>query len=121
VAAWKVHRLDDAPREQMIAGVQRRFISGERTTVGQIWIAKGALVPEHTHQSEQVSYIVEGALRFTLGGHDIVTVNAGEILVIPSMLPHSAEALEDTYDIDLFAPRREDWISGDDAYLRGPR
>ena len=104
----------------MIAGVQRRFISGARTTVGQIWLAKGAIVPQHTHESEQVSYIVEGSMRFDLGG-DIVTVNGGEILVIPSMLPHSAEALEDTYDIDLFSPRRDDWIAGDDAYLRGAR
>ena len=121
MAQWKVHRLEDQPREQMIAGVKRRFVSGERTTVGQIWLVKGALVPEHTHESEQVSYIIEGALRFTLGGKDVVTVNAGEILVIPSMLPHSAEALEDCYDLDLFSPRREDWISGNDAYLRGPR
>ena len=105
----------------MIAGVERRFVSGERTTVGQIWLAKGAHVPEHTHESEQVSYIVEGAMRFTLGGSDVVIVNAGEILVIPSMLPHSAEALADTYDLDFFSPRREDWISGNDAYLRGPR
>ena len=119
MAQWKVHRLEDQPREQMIAGVKRRFVSGERTTVGQIWLAKDALVPEHTHESEQVSYIIEGSMRFTLGGKDVVTVNAGEILVIPSMLPHSAEALEDTYDLDLFAPRREDWISGNDAYLRG--
>jgi quercetin dioxygenase-like cupin family protein len=121
MAHWKVHRLEDQPREKMIAGVERRFVSGERTTVGQIWLAKGALVPEHTHESEQVSYIVEGAMRFTLGGKDVVTVNGGEILVIPSMLPHSAEALEDTYDLDLFSPRREDWISGNDSYLRGPR
>ena len=121
MATWKVHRLADTEPEQMIAGVKRRFVSGERTTVGQIWIEKGALVPEHTHESEQVSYIVEGALRFTLGGRETVTVKAGEILVIPSMLPHSAEALEDCYDIDLFAPRREDWISGNDAYLREPR
>lgn len=117
---WKVHRLEDQPREQMIAGVERRFVSGARTTVAQIWLAKGAKVPRHTHESEQVSWIVEGSMRFDLGGDD-VTVNSGEILVIPSMLPHSAEALQDTYDIDLFAPRREDWISGNDAYLRGPR
>jgi len=121
VPHWKLHRLEDKPREQMIAGVERRFVSGERTTVGQIWLAKGALVPRHTHESEQVSYIVSGALRFRLDDADDVTVRSGEILVIPSNMPHSAEALEDTYDLDLFAPRRDDWISGDDAYLRGPR
>ena len=117
---WTVHKIEQAPREPMIAGVERRFVSGERTTVGQIWIAKGALVPRHTHESEQVSYIVSGALRFLLDDRDDVTVRSGEILVIPSNIPHSAEALEDTYDIDLFSPRREDWISGNDAYLRGP-
>ena len=103
-----------------MSGVERRFLSGERTTVAQIWLARGALVPTHTHKSEQVSYIVEGAVRFKLGEpSDEVTVRSGEVLVIPSNMPHSAEALEDTYDLDLFAPRREDWISGNDAYLRG--
>jgi|SRR3990167_6843277 len=117
---WRLHRLDDAPREKMMSGVERRFLSGERTTVAQIWLARGALVPTHTHESEQVSYIVEGAVRFKLGEpSDEVTVRSGEVLVIPSNMPHSAEALEDTYDLDLFAPRREDWISGNDAYLRG--
>ncbi|MBM4434153.1 MAG: cupin domain-containing protein [Chloroflexi bacterium] len=118
---WAVHRIEQAPRERMIQGVERRFVSGERTTVAQIWLEKGALVPRHTHESEQVAWVVSGALRFTLGDGDEVTVRTGEILVIPSGLPHSAEAVEDTYDIDLFAPRREDWISGDDAYLRGKR
>lgn len=119
--AWKVHAIEDGPREDMIAGVQRRFVSGERTTLGQIWLAKGALVPRHAHESEQVSYIVKGALKFTLGDGDEVTVRSGQILVIPSNLPHAAEAVEDTYDLDFFAPRRDDWIGGDDAYLRGPR
>lgn len=121
MARWTVHPIEQRPREQMIAGVQRRFVSGERTTVAQIWLDKGALVPRHTHESEQVSYIVSGALRFTLDDGDVVTVRAGEVLVIPSNMPHAAEALEDTYDLDLFAPRREDWISGTDAYLRGKR
>lgn len=118
---WTVHRIEEQAREQMIAGVQRRFVSGVRTTVAQIWLTKGALVPRHTHESEQVSYIVTGALRFRLDDADEVTVRSGEILVIPSDMPHSAEAIEDTYDLDFFSPRREDWISGNDAYLRGPR
>lgn len=117
---WKLHRLEDMPREKLMDKVERRYLSGERATVGQIWLYKGAVVPSHTHESEQLSYVVEGALRFRLGPEgEEVTVRAGEILVIPSMLPHAAEALEDTYDLDLFAPRREDWISGNDAYLRG--
>ncbi len=118
---WTVHKLEDKPREKMIAGVERRFLSGERTTVAQIWLQKGALVPRHTHESEQVSYVVRGVLRSKLGDTDEVTVRSGEILVIPSNMPHAAEALQETYDLDLFAPRREDWISGNDAYLRGPR
>ena len=117
---WKLHKLEEKPREQMIAGVERRFLSGERTTVAQIWLAKGALVPQHTHESEQVSYVVSGRMRFTLGP-DEVTVRSGEILVIPSNMPHSAVAEEETYDLDFFSPRRDDWITGNDAYLRGPR
>ena len=117
---WRIHTLEEQPREKMIAGVERRFLSGERTTVAQIWLAKGALVPLHTHESEQLSYIVSGAMRFRLG-EDEATVRSGQVLVIPSNMPHSAEALEETYDLDFFSPRREDWISGNDAYLRGPR
>lgn len=118
---WTIHKLEAMPREKMIAGVERRFVSGDRATAAQIWLAKGALVPKHTHESEQISYVVSGALRFTLGEGDQVTVRSGEILMIPSNMSHSAEALEETYDLDFFAPRREDWISGNDAYLRGPR
>lgn len=116
-----VYKLEERPREQMMDGVQRRFISGEHATVAQIWLGKGTLVPRHAHVSEQVSYVVSGALKFTLDDVDEVTVRSGEVLLIPSNVPHSAESLEDTYDIDLFAPRREDWISGNDAYLRGQR
>ncbi len=116
---WKVHKLEEKPREQMIAGVERRFLSGERATVAQIWLHEGAVVPTHAHESEQVSYVVSGALRFTLGADEVVTVRSGEVLVIPSNMPHSAVALEETYDLDFFSPRREDWIHGDDAYLRG--
>ncbi|MDE3194484.1 MAG: cupin domain-containing protein [Chloroflexota bacterium] len=118
-AAWKVHKIEQQPRERMIAGIERRYLSGAQTTLAQIFFPKGALVPEHTHPNEQVSFIVTGAVRFTLGG-DVVDVGAGEVLVIPPHMPHSAEALEETYDLDFFSPRREDWISGNDAYLRGP-
>ena len=119
--AARLHRLEASPREKLMEHVERRFLSGERTTLAQVWLYKGALVPTHSHESEQLSYIVEGALHFHLGadGAEEQTVRTGEVLVIPSNLPHSAEALEDTYDLDFFAPRREDWIAGDDAYLRG--
>lgn len=117
----KLHRLEATPREKLMDKVERRFLSGERTTLAQVWLYKGAFVPSHAHESEQVSFIVEGALRFKLGADqdEEHVVRTGEVLVIPPNVPHSAEALEDTYDLDLFAPRREDWIKGDDAYLRG--
>lgn len=118
---WKVHRLEDMPREKLTDKLERRYVSGERATTAQIWLYKGAVVPAHTHESEQLSYVVDGALRFRLGadGGEEIVVRSGQILVIPSNLPHAAEALEDTYDLDFFAPRREDWIAGRDAYLRG--
>ena len=78
-------------------------------------------MPRHSHLNEQISWIAEGALRFTLGEpgrEQTMDVRAGEVLVIPGNLPHAAEALEDTVDFDLFAPPRQDWITGDDAYLR---
>jgi quercetin dioxygenase-like cupin family protein len=75
------------------------------------------VVPLHSHENEQITYILEGALKFALQGQDIV-VHAGEILIIPANVPHSAEALEDTVDLDLFCPPRADWIDGTDAYLR---
>lgn len=117
----RLHRLEATPREKMMERVERRFLSGERCTLAQVWLYRGALVPSHTHESEQISYIVDGALRFRLGteGSEEHVVRTGEVLVIPSSVPHAAEALEDTYDLDFFAPRREDWIAGDDAYLRG--
>ena len=119
----RVHKLEASPREKLMERVERRFLSGERTTLAQVWLYRGAIVPTHAHESEQVSYIVDGALRFRLGagGDEEHVVRSGEVLVIPSRVPHAAEALEDTYDLDFFAPRRDDWIAGDDAYLRGGR
>ncbi|HKW78928.1 MAG TPA: cupin domain-containing protein [Candidatus Limnocylindria bacterium] len=116
-----MHKLEAGPREKLMERVERRYLSGERCTLAQVWLYRGAVVPSHTHESEQISYIVEGALRFRLGtdGLEEHVARSGEVLVIPSRVPHAAEALEDTYDLDFFAPRRDDWIAGDDAYLRG--
>lgn len=86
--------------------------------IAHVYLAKGAIVPEHAHENEQITYILEGKLRFTLGA-ETVDVGAGEVLTIPPNLPHAAEALEDTVDVDVFTPPREDWLSGADAYLRG--
>jgi len=85
--------------------------------LARIVLRKGCVVPEHSHPNEQIAFILEGALRFNFPG-ETHTVHAGEILVIPANVPHSAEALEDTIDFDLFAPPRQDWIDGQDSYLR---
>jgi len=104
----------------MTAQIERRFVHGDRTMVAQVFLKKGAIVQTHTHESEQITYILEGALRLWLGanGEQDVTVHAGEILTIPSNVPHRAEALEDTLDVDVFSPPRQDWIDKTDDYLR---
>ena len=79
------------------------------------------MVPRHAHENEQITYVLEGALRFHLGatGAQEVIVRTGEVLTIPPNLPHTAEALEDTLDVDIFDPPRQDWLDGKDQYLRG--
>lgn len=104
-------------KEQLNPKLWRKVISGEKAMFAQIFLAKGCVVPAHRHESEQISYIVEGALKFKLEGKEIV-VRKGEVLLIPSNVPHSAEALEDTLDFDLFSPIRTDWLDGTDSYLR---
>ena len=88
--------------------------------IAHIYLAKGAIVPKHEHVNEQITYVIEGRMRFSLGedGTQLVEVGAGEVLQIPAHLPHSAEALEDTLDVDVFHPPRQDWLDGDDSYLR---
>jgi unsaturated pyranuronate lyase len=90
--------------------------------IAHVYLAKGAIVPQHSHHNEQLTYILEGTLRFYLGetGDDVIDVSAGEVLHIPAHLPHRAEALEDTLDVDVFHPPRSDWLDGSDAYLRDP-
>ena len=96
------------------------MITGRNVMLTQIFLKKGCIVPKHSHHNEQVTYVFEGSLRFLLGEdqEDEVIVRTGEVLVIPSNLPHSAEALEDTFDIDIFDPPRQDWLDGTDNYLR---
>jgi quercetin dioxygenase-like cupin family protein len=110
----------DVPEEPLKGGITRRLVAGDKTMIAQIVLRKGDVVPRHAHPNEQVTYILEGALEFTLGedGADTVVVRAGEVLVIPADLPHAAVALEDTLDLDVFAPPRQDWLDGSDAYLR---
>jgi quercetin dioxygenase-like cupin family protein len=87
--------------------------------IAHVYLARGAIVPEHAHHNEQITYILEGKLRFTIDG-ETIDVGAGEVLTIPSHVPHEAEALEDTLDVDVFHPPRQDWLDGTDAYLRPP-
>ena len=103
--------------EVMSEKISRKVISGEKAMLAQVFLVKGAVVPEHQHDSEQIAYIMKGALKFQLQGREVV-VRAGEVLHIPSNVPHSAVALEDTLDLDIFSPIRHDWLQGQDAYLR---
>lgn len=109
---------DNLEREVLSQQIWRKVITGEKAMVAQVFLKKGAAVPEHHHESEQITYILEGALEFELEGRRIV-VSAGQVLRIPSHVPHSAVALEDTLDLDVFSPIRLDWLSGQDHYLRG--
>ena len=104
--------------EKLSDTISRQMISGEHLTLAKIFLARGAIVPRHSHVNEQYSWIISGALRFIFDDHEIV-LGSGDVLVIPPHAPHSVVALEDTVDIDIFAPRREDWIRKEDAYLRG--
>jgi unsaturated pyranuronate lyase len=114
------YRWDDLPREELNPQIGRRFITGTEMMIAHVYLAKGALVPKHEHTNEQITYILEGCLRFSLGddGSEVVDVRAGEVLTIPPNLPHAAEAIEDTLDVDIFNPPRQDWLDGSDAYLR---
>jgi quercetin dioxygenase-like cupin family protein len=103
--------------EQVNPLLERQLVTGERSMLARIILRKGCIVPLHSHENEQISYVLEGALRFVIQGEEIV-VAAGEVLVIPSNAPHSAEALEDTVDLDIFCPPRQDWLQGTDFYLR---
>jgi len=116
-ASPQLYKWNDVKLETVRDGISRRFIAGDREMVAQITLQRGALVPEHSHESEQLTYVLTGALKFTLDGRDI-TVRAGELLRIPSWMPHSAEAVEDTFELDLFSPIRQDWIDGTDDYFR---
>lgn len=109
--------FETMPIEHLNPLIERQFVAGERSMLARLLLRKGCLVPLHSHENEQITYILEGALKFLLQDKEIV-VRAGEVLVIPPHVPHSAEALEDTVDLDVFCPPRADWLNGTDAYLR---
>jgi quercetin dioxygenase-like cupin family protein len=114
------YRWEEMPREQVSPMLDRRLITGDRMMLAHVYLKKGCIVPRHQHENEQLTYILEGSLRFWIGEDEkkVVVVRAGEVLHIPSMVWHKAEALEDTLDVDVFSPPRQDWIDKTDAYLR---
>jgi quercetin dioxygenase-like cupin family protein len=112
VISWKTLEV-----EQLSDNLTRQMISGESATISRFVIKKGTTVPRHSHANEQYAWIVSGSLKIIFDDREVV-LNAGEILVIPPHAAHGAVALEDTVDVDIFVPRREDWIRNDDTYLR---
>lgn len=115
---------DAVPLEELTPLISRKLVTSEKMMLAQVFLKQGAIVPAHDHHNEQFTYILSGALRFWIGAHadapgDVYTdVRAGEVLVIPSHVRHRAEALEDTLDVDVFNPPRQDWLDGSDRYLR---
>jgi quercetin dioxygenase-like cupin family protein len=115
-----VSRWNDVKLDRMRGGITRRFVHSDKMMVGQIHFDRGDSVPAHRHDNEQYTYVVSGALRFRFGEdqQEEVVVGTGEIVLIPSGLLHSASADEDTFELDIFCPPRQDWIDSDDAYMR---
>lgn len=112
-----LHRWDELELEKVTEVISRKIVTGTREMIAQIYLKKGALVPMHSHESEQMTYVLQGALKFLIGGEEI-TVREGEILHIPSWVEHQAEALDDTFELDVFSPIRQDWLDKTDDYFR---
>jgi unsaturated pyranuronate lyase len=112
------YRWDDIPVEPLNELLGRKIITGDRTMLAHIFLKKGCVVPAHSHDNEQMTYIIKGALKFTIHGREIL-LREGEVMHIPSNVVHSAVAVEDTLDMDVFCPPRQDWLDKTDAYLRG--
>jgi quercetin dioxygenase-like cupin family protein len=114
------YRWDDMPKERLSDSLERRLITGDKMMLAHVYLKKGCIVPLHSHENEQITYILEGALRFWIGSEDAepIVVGVGEVLHIPGNVPHKAEAIEDTLDVDIFSPPRQDWIDKSDDYLR---
>lgn len=118
-SAVRHFRWDDVEKEQVTDMLDRKLITGDRMMLAHVHLKKGCIVPKHSHENEQLTWIVAGALRFWIGeeGAQEIVVNAGEVLHIPSNVPHKAEALEDTLDVDIFSPPRADWLNHTDSYF----
>ena len=115
------YRWEDMPKERVSETLDRRLITGDRVMLTHVYLKKGSVVPRHSHENEQLTYILEGGLRFWIGEDEseVIDVRPGEVLHIPSFVQHKAEALDDTVDVDIFSPPREDWLNKTDDYLRG--
>jgi quercetin dioxygenase-like cupin family protein len=115
-----LYRWDSMRKERVTDMLERRLITGERMMLAHVYLKKGCIVPKHFHENEQITYILEGALKFWIGedGTEEIIVRAGEVLHLPSNVPHKAEALEETLDVDIFSPPRQDWLDKTDDYLR---
>ena len=105
----RVHRWDEIALDKITEMISQKIVAGEREMLAQIYLKRGALVPMHSHESEQMTYILQGALRVVVGGEEMI-VREGEVLHVPSSIPHQAEALEDTFELDVFSPVRQDWL-----------
>ena len=114
------YRWEDMPKEEVSDMLDRRLITCDRMMLTHVYLKKGAIVPQHSHENEQITYILEGGLRFWIGKDEsqVIDVLPGEVLHIPSHVLHKAEALEDTVDVDIFSPPRQDWLDKTDDYLR---
>ncbi len=109
----RIHRWDEIALEKITETISQKLVTGEREMLAQIYLKRGALVPMHSHESEQMTYILQGALKVVVGGEQM-TVREGEVLHVPPWIPHQAEALEDTFELDVFSPVRQDWLRGED-------
>ena len=111
---------NDMPKERVTNRIDRRIVCGDGTMVAHVYLQKGAIVPAHSHHNEQLTYVLQGRLRFWVGNDfaQVVDVGEGEILHLPSNVPHKAEALEETLDVDIFNPPRQDWLDHTDDYFK---
>jgi len=122
-SAVRFFRWEDMPRERVTDMLERRLITGDRMMLAHVYLKKGCIVPRHSHENEQLTYILEGALRFWIGedGAQELVVGVGEVLHIPSNVVHMAEALDDTLDVDIFSPPRADWLNHTDSYFHNKK
>jgi quercetin dioxygenase-like cupin family protein len=116
-AVVRLHRWDEIALEKVTEMLSRKIVTGDREMLAQVYLKAGCMVPMHSHEAEQMTYILQGALKFLVGG-DEMTVREGEVLHIPSWVEHQAEALDDTFSLDVFSPIRQDWLDHTDDYFR---